>query len=142
LFSVNSCDLLLSSQYIFFNCSPSYFCLVDICFLQFSLRSRYSSKYLHLLLDSLAIQSYWWIHLSTGNECHLYWFCSVNFDFFSYPWIWWKLFCSGKDASKWLLRVINTVVSAWVLEPRATGRFAMYNRYNIGQIHYLEALQS
>jgi len=46
LFSVDNCDLLASSQYILPNWIPSCFHLVNMCFLQFSLRSRYSPKYL------------------------------------------------------------------------------------------------
>jgi len=48
LFSVHSCDLLPNSQYIF----PSYYLsclrLVYICFVQYSLQSKYSPKYLAL----------------------------------------------------------------------------------------------
>jgi len=46
LFSINSCDLLPSSQYILLSWIPSYFCLVVMCFLQFSLWSRCNPKYL------------------------------------------------------------------------------------------------
>jgi len=46
LFSVDSYDFLPYSQYIFPSCNPSCLRLVNMCFLQFSLRSRYIAKYL------------------------------------------------------------------------------------------------
>jgi len=46
LFSIDSCDLLPSSQYILLNWIRSCFRLVNMCFLQFNLRSRCGPKYL------------------------------------------------------------------------------------------------
>jgi len=138
LFSIDNCDLLLSSQYILLSSIPSCFLLVVICFLQFSPQSKRNPKYivssswrfsgrLRLLMDTSLCR--WWMS-PVQILPHWFWFsnslaiseCRKGFRY------------KGEDASTWFLWIARIAVSTAVavVVPKANGRSAVYSRQSIG----------